>query len=177
MHPPVAGARGRVITTERGKVNPSAVLALTGIGPRRVTMAAGVCVAATVLVATAAAAPSPTARACPSAPVVNTALGTHVRAPVATHYLTYAKICTYPGGVGLTKITFQEDTAKSFAVSEKAAATGIGAKLVKRVTVVGHPGWTTNLGDLYLFDGNQTIKILAPGTATAKLEALAKKLL
>lgn len=137
----------------------------------------GTCVAAVLASSAVAAPPSPTARACPSASVVNTALGTHVKAPVATKYSTYAKICTYPGGVGLTKITFQTDTSKTFAASEKAAATGVGAKLVKKVTVAGHPGWTTNLGDLYVFDVNQTIKILAPGTATAKLEAFAKKLL
>lgn len=166
--------RGQVITTERSNVSPSAVSASSGI--RQVATAACACVAATVLVASAAAATSPMARTCPSATVVNTALGTHVRAPVATHYLTYAKICTYPGGVGLTKITFQVDSSKTFAVSEKAAATGVGAKLVKKLTVMGHPAWTTNLGDLYVFDVNQTIKILAPGTATAKLEVLAKKL-
>lgn len=140
----------------------SAVLAFAGTG-------------AIVLAGTAGATPSPTARTCPSAAVVNTALGTHVKAPVATKYMTYARICTYPGGVGLTKITFQQDTAQSFAVSEKAAAAA-GAKVVKKVTVAGHPGWTTNLGDLYVFDVNQTIKILAPGTSTAKLEAFAKKL-
>lgn len=145
-------------------MKPSAVLALAGTG-------------AIVLAGTAGAAPSPMARKCPSAAVVNTALGTHVKTPVATKYMTYAKICTYPGGVGLTKITFQQDTAQSFAVSEKAAAAAVGAKVVKKVTVAGHPGWTTNLGDLYVFDVNQTIKILAPGTATAKLEAFVKKLL
>jgi hypothetical protein len=91
-------------------------------------------------------------------------------------YLTYAKICTYPGGLGLTKITFQQDTAKTYAAGEKAAASRLGAKLVKKLTVSGHPAWTTNLGDLYVFDTNQTIKILAPGIATTKLEALVKKL-
>jgi hypothetical protein len=174
MHPVRRVQRGQVITRERSNVSPS-VFASSGMTCRRVAMA-GACLAATVLVASAAAATSPTARACPSARVVNAALGTHVRAPVATHYLTYAKICTYPGGVGLTKITFQEDTSQTFAASEKAAATGLGAKLVKKLTIMGHPAWTTNLGDLYVFDGNQTIKILAPGTATAKLEVLAKKL-
>jgi hypothetical protein len=129
-----------------------------------------------VLVASASAATPPVSRACPSATVVNKALGTHLRTPVATLYKTYAKICTYPGGIGLTKITFQTDTAKTFAASEKAAASRLG-NLIKKLTIAGHPAWTTNLGDLYVFDGNQTIKILAPGTATAKLEALVKKLL
>jgi hypothetical protein len=157
-------------------VNPSVVSESFGIRHAWVALA-GVCVGAAVLVASSVAATSPNSRACPTATVVNKALGTHVRSPVATHYLTYAKICTYPGGVGLTKITFQEDTSKTFAASEKAAATGLGAKVVKKVTVSGHPGWTTNFGDLYVFDVNQTIKILASGVTTAKLEVLAKKLL
>ena len=129
-----------------------------------------------MLVAAAPAATSPTARVCPSPTVVNKALGTHLRTPVSTK-TAYAKICTYPGGVGSTKITFQKDTSATFAASEKAAASGLGTKLVKKLTLAGHPGWTTNLGDLYVFDVNQTIKILAPGTATSKLEALASKLL
>ncbi len=144
--------------------------------PSVVPAACGIMLAA-VLAAPAAAATSPAARACPSASLVNATLGTHLRTAVATHYLTYPKICTYPGGLGLTKITFQQDTAATFAAGEKAAASRLGAKLVEKVAVAGHPAWTTNLGDLYVFDGNQTIKILAAGTATTKLEALAKKLL
>lgn len=159
-------------------MNPVRVPETSATGCRRVGVAAvGVLVAAATLVVSAVAAPSPRARACPSAAAVNKVLGTHLRTPVATKYLTYAKTCTYPGGLGSTRITFQTDTAKTFAASEKAAAAGIGGKLIKKVTVAGHPGWTTNLGSLYVFDVNQTIKILAPGIATARLEALVKTLL
>ena len=42
---------------------------------------------------------------------------------------------------------------------------------------LGKAAWTTNGGDLYVFDGREQIKILALLTPTAKLEALARKLL
>jgi hypothetical protein len=162
MHSSEAGA------TERSKVSPSVV--------------SGACVAAAVLVASSAAATSPTARACPSASIVNAALGEHNKAPVVSK-TQYSKTCTYPGGgIGSTKITFQVDTAKSFAASEKAAGS-FGGKVIK-VHGLGQAAWTTGLGSLYVFDGHETIKILAlslavssPSTATAKVEALAKKLL
>ena len=128
-----------------------------------------------VLLTSAAAATAPTARACPSSTVVNKALE-HVRTAVASHYLTYSKTCTYPGGLGLTKITFQTDTSSTFASSEKAAAAALGAKLIHKLNL-SHGAWTTNQGDLYVFDGHETIKILASGTATAKLEAFVKTLL
>ena len=44
--------------------------------------------------------------------------------------------------------------------------------------------WTAGVGEIYVFDGHETIEILAlslevrsPSTATAKVEALARKLL
>jgi hypothetical protein len=164
-------------------VNPSAVFAVSAIGCGRGATAIGACVAAAVLVASSSAATSPTARACPSASFVSKALGLHVGAPVATVHRPYSKTCTYPGGgIVSTKITFQVDTASSFAAGEKAAGT-YGAKIIK-VHGLGQAAWTTGLGDIYVFDGHETIKILAlslgvrsPSTATAKVEALARKLL
>ena len=158
-------------------MNPSAVFAL----------AAGVCVTAGVLAASSAAVTSPTARACPSASIVNAALGEHGKTAVATK-TQFSKTCTYPGSGSSsafwTKITFQEDTASTFAAGEKAAASELGAKTVKKVQHLGQAAWTTGSGDLYVFDGHETIKILAlglgvlsPSTATAKVEALARKLL
>jgi len=145
-------------------------------------MTVGVYAAATVLVASAAAATSPTARACPSASTVKSVLGVPAGTPVVTK-TPFSKTCTYPGGgIFSTKITFQVDTAKSFAASEKAAGT-LGAKIIK-VHGLGQAAWTTGLGSVYVFDGHETIKILAlslgvrsPSTATAKVEALARKLL
>jgi hypothetical protein len=133
--------------------------------------------AAAVILPSAAAASSPTTRACPSASVVNAALGLHGGAPVATA-TPYSKTCTYPGKgpIFSMKITFQVDTASTFAVSEKAAATALPGSVVK-VQHLGQAAWGTNPGSLYVFDGHETIKILALLTPTSKLEVLARKLL
>ena len=95
----------------------------------------------------------------------------------------YSKTCTYSGGgIGSTKITFEMDTLATFTAGEKAAGS-LGAKIVK-VHGLGVAAWTAGLGDIYVFDGHEQIKILAlsleihsPSTATAKVEALARKLL
>jgi len=119
---------------------------------------------------------SPTQRACPSASLVNATLGQHDGAPVVTK-TAYSKTCTYPGKsrVYSPKITFQVDSAAQFAADEK-AVTKTGIKVVK-IRHLGKAAWTTNSGDLYVFDGHEQIKILALVTPTAKLEALARKLL
>jgi hypothetical protein len=162
--------------TERSNVSPS-VVESTRIKRGELAIALlGACASAGVLLASAAAATAPAARACPSSTAVNKALGMHVRTAVASHYLTYSKTCTYPGGIGLTKITFQTDTTSTFAASEKAAEHALGAKLIHKLNL-SQGAWTTNAGDLYVFDGHETIKVLAPGIATAKLEAFVKTLL
>ena len=165
-------------------MRPSAALESTGIHRclRDLTVGFVVATAGAVLVAAAVAAQSPAARACPSAAVVTKALGMKAGAPVATT-TEYSKTCTYPGGgVGSTKITFQADTAASFAAGENAAGR-FGSKIIK-VHGLGQAAWTTGLGDIYVFDGQETIKVLAlslevrsPTTATAKVEALARQLL
>lgn len=154
-------------------MHPSAAF---GLCVRVATAVIGACAAAAVMVASPGAATPPTSRACPSAAVVNAALGQHGGAPVATK-TQYSKTCTYPGKskVFSTKITFQVDTASQFAVDEKAAGK-FGAKIVK-VHGLGQAAWTTNGGDLYIFDGHEQIKILALLTPTARLEVLARKLL
>jgi hypothetical protein len=158
-------------------VKTSALFELSGIGHRWVAMAACVCVAAAVLVASSSAATPPTARACPSASVVNAVLGLHGGAPVATK-TAYSKTCTYPGTgkIYAAKITFQMDTASTFAAGEKAAATALRGSVVK-VQHLGQAAWGTNPGSLYVFDGHETIKILALLTPITKLEMLARKLL
>jgi hypothetical protein len=145
----------------------------------RIVLAAVVALAATPAVE-ASAATSPTSRACPPVSVVVSTLGQTVGAPVATK-TAYSKTCTYPGKTRLSSITitFQEDSAAQFAVDEKA----VGKSAIK-VHGLGQAAWTTGSGDLYVFDGNEQIKIgalvlgvLSPSTATAKVEALARKLL
>jgi hypothetical protein len=129
-----------------------------------------------VLLASVAAATSPIARACPSASVVNAALGLHGGTPVATT-TPYTKTCTYPGKgtIYSTKITFQMDTASTFAASEKAAVAALRGSVVK-IQHLGEAAWGTNPGSLYVFDGHETIKILALLTPTSRLEVLAHKL-
>ena len=163
-------------------MHPPAVFEQSGIFRRQRVAGAAICawVAGAVLLASSAAATSPTARACPSASVVDAALGQkHLGVPVATHYLSYAKTCTYrgysDGGApnGSMTVTFQVDTAKTFAASEQAVAAAL------RVTVhgLGQAAWASGVGSLYVFDGHETIKILALLTPTSKLEVLTKKLL
>jgi hypothetical protein len=142
-------------------------------------------VVAVVVSATPATAstPSPTSRPCPSASLVNAALGQHDGSPVTTT-TAYSKTCTYPGRTRLSSVsvTFQEDSASQFATDES-AVTKTGLKIIT-VHGLGQAAWTTGLGDLYVFDGHEQIKIHAlvvgitsPSTATAKVEALARKLL
>jgi hypothetical protein len=150
---------------------------------RIVIAAIGACVAAVMLDASPAAAISPTATACPSASIVKVELGVPAGAPVVTK-TQVSKTCTYPGAgpVGSTQITFQVDTLAGFTAGEKGAGK-FGAKIVK-VQHLGQAAWTTGSGDLHVFEGNETISIRAlslafrsPSTATAKVEALARKLL
>jgi hypothetical protein len=115
---------------------------------------------------------TPKTQPCPSASVVDAALGQKGKTPVAKT-TTFSKSCTYPGsGLVPTKITFQVDTATTFAAGEKAAG-GTIAKL----SGLGKGAWVGKTGGIIdVFTGQESIKILAPGTATAKLEALEKKL-
>lgn len=138
---------------------------------RVATLAGSASLAAAALFASSASGAAP-ARACPTASVVNAALGQHGKAPVVTT-TPYGKTCTYPGGgISTTKITFQEDTLAQFNIDEKAVGTS-----AHKVTGLGQAAWTTNLGSLYVFDKGAQIKIVSLLTPTAKLEALARKLL
>jgi hypothetical protein len=128
--------------------------------------------AAAALAGPAEAGSSPTSKTCPTAAVVNKALGTHVKAPV-TSTTPYSKTCTYAGtGVSSVKITFQQDTLAQFNVDEKA----VGSMAVK-VKGLGQGAWTSNEGSLYVYDNGIQYKILALLVATPKLEALARTLI
>lgn len=168
-------------------MSPSAVVSASACGGRgRVAVSAvGLCLTAAVaavLVSSAVAVTAPTARACPSATLVKSVLGQPAGAPVVTK-TAVSKTCTYPGGgVGSTKITFQMATLATFTAGEKGAGK-FGAKIVK-VHGLGVAAWTAGVGDIYVFDGHEEIEVLAlsleahsPSTATAKVEALARKLL
>ena len=133
-------------------------------------------VVAAVLAASSTAATPPTSRACPSASIVNAALGQRDGAPVVSK-TAYSRTCTYPGKSKIfsPKRTFQMDSASQFAIDEKAAGR-YGTKILK-LRGLGKGAWTTGSGDLYVFDGHEQIKILALMTPTVRLEALARKLL
>jgi hypothetical protein len=105
---------------------------------------------------------------------VNAALGQKDAAPTVTR-TAYATICTYRGsGVVPTKITYQVDTAATFAAGEKAASP-LG---IVRIAGLGKAAWAPKAGGgLYVFTGSETLKILSPLTSLAKLEGLARKLL
>jgi len=114
-------------------------------------------------------------KSCPSAAVVNAALGQKNKAPTVVH-TPYAIVCTYSGGgIIPTRVTFQKDTAATFAASET-AATAAG---VKKLHGIGKAAWTTKVGGaIYVFTGTYTIKIVAtPLMSFVKIEALARKLL
>ncbi len=122
-----------------------------------------------------AAATPPTARACPAVAIVDAALGGKFKSPT-TSKTAYSKACMYAGG-GLIplKVEFQVDTAATFAASEKGAQAAGEAVVVPGL---GQAAWASKApGDVEVFDGHETIKILDPLTPTTKLEALARKLL
>jgi hypothetical protein len=113
-------------------------------------------------------------KSCPSAAIVNAALGQKNKAPTVARS-AYAIVCTYRGsGPVPTRITFQVDTAATFAAGEKAAS----ALGVRNIHGLGKAAWAPKAGGgLYVFTGGETLKIVSPLTNVAKLEALARKLL
>ncbi len=127
------------------------------------------------LMAGTAAAVSPAKTKCPSASVVNAALGQHDKAPTVQS-TAYAKVCTYKGSSILpTRIQFQVDTAATFAAGEKSAAS-LGEALAK-VHGLGKAAWGSKVGGfLAVFLGNESIRITAPLVPLSKLESLARKL-
>jgi hypothetical protein len=113
--------------------------------------------------------------ACPSASVVNAALGQKNKAPVSAA-TAYSKTCTYKGGgIVPTRITFQRDTTATFAAGEKAAA---AVAPVVKISGLGRAAWAPKGGGgLYVLKGSVSLKIVSPLTTIAKLETLARKIL
>ena len=134
-------------------------------------VAVGVALSALALASPSAAAIS---TSCPKASVVNAALGQKGKGPLTTT-TPYSKTCTYPGsGIVPTKITFQKDTAATFAAGEKAASV-LG---IVKLKGLGQAAWAPKAGGgIYVFEGGETVKILSPLTSIAKLEVLVRKLL
>jgi hypothetical protein len=133
---------------------------------------AGVCMIG-VVAGVAAAAP-PKAK-CPSASLVGAALGVHLSGPISMS-TSFAKVCSYKtrSGVVPMRISFQKDTAASFAAGENAVPKSV------RVTVkgLGKAAYGTKVGGfLAVFLGGESIRITAPGASLARLETLAHKLI
>ena len=132
------------------------------------------CLAAAVPVAAASAATSPQATPCPTASLVDAALGQKaLEVPVATVF-PFAKTCTYrhysEGGPanGKMTITFEMDTKQTFAAGESAAARALPGSVIK-VSGLGEEAWRTDGGSLYVFTGTVQVKILALLSETFQL--------
>ena len=140
-------------------------------------MSIGVVALALAVASSTQAAPTSAAavpKSCPSASVVSSALGAKATTPVVTHS-TYFTMCVYGSGGLAAKVTFQQDTAATFAAGEKAAAAALP---VTKISHLGKAAWAPKSGgSLYVFTGSYTIKMLSPLTSLAKLETLAHKLL
>ena len=153
---------GRCVAAGRGRVGAAAVAVIT----------LGLAAAASAQAEPIRAAAVP--KTCPSASVVGSALGGKATAPVVTHS-TYFTMCVYGSNALAPKVTFQQDTAATFAAGEKAAAAALP---VAKISHLGKAAWAPKSGgSLYVFTGSYTIKMLAPLTSLTKLETLAHKLL
>jgi hypothetical protein len=135
----------------------------------------GTVVLVLTVVGGAGAAVPPAKTKCPSASLVNAVLGLRNKAPTSQS-TAYAKVCIYKGtSIVPTKIQFQVDTASTFAAGEKAAA---ATGTIVKVSRLGKAAYATKTGGfLAVFLGNESIRITAPLTSLAKLEALARKLI
>jgi hypothetical protein len=115
---------------------------------------------------------APSSAKCRSATLVNTELKpTHAVKTATSSLSSFSKTCTYAGGTLPIRITFQVDTASTFATSEKAVHG------IVKVKGVGQAAWTTTVGGtLEVYKSGETTKIVAPLITAAKLEALAHKI-
>jgi hypothetical protein len=122
------------------------------------------------------AAPSftPSKAKCPAASLVGGALGLKLKGPT-TQPFAYAKICLYKGsGAVPLRITFQQDTAATFAAGQRNAA-ALGS--VVQVKGIGKSAYGVKSGGfLGVYIGGESIRITAPLVPLSKLEVLARKL-
>ena len=113
---------------------------------------------------------------CPSASVVNAALGQSDTGPVVSGTSTY-EICTYSGsGPVPTKVSISKNTPNGFQAGKQAVANG-------SITVSTVPGLgdenclISGVGELFVLKGNTEVEVMAPGTTDAQVEALASQLI
>ena len=113
---------------------------------------------------------------CPSASVVNAALGQSDTGPVVTGTSIY-EICTYSGsGPVPTKVSISENTPAGFKTDEQSVASG-------HITLSTVPGLgdenylVAGVGEVFALKGSTQVEVMAPGTTDAQVEALARQLI
>ena len=106
---------------------------------------------------------------CPTPATVNAALGTNVGAPTTTQN-PFGVTCAYKGtGVVPIRIVFQKDTPSTFAAGEAAVPTAT------KVAGLGDAAYTSG-GFLAVLKGNTALRITAPLSTSAQVEALAHQI-
>jgi len=113
---------------------------------------------------------------CPSASVVNAALGQSDTGPVVSGTSTY-KICTYPGsGPVPTKVSISENTPAGFkAGKQDVSNSGI---TVTTVPGLGDQNYLlSGAGEVFVLKGDTEVEVMAVGTTDAQVETLARQLI
>jgi hypothetical protein len=115
-------------------------------------------------------------RSCPSAAVVNAALGQTDTGPVVSGTSVF-EICTYKGsGVVPTKVDISVGTPTEFRAGE-AAVRSSGLTVVS-VPGLGSEAWAQpGVGSVYVLNGSVQIEVLSPLSSPAQVQALARQLL
>jgi hypothetical protein len=125
--------------------------------------------------ATSATPASTTLKKCPSAAMVNTALGQHDSGPVVSGTSVY-EICTYKGsGVIPTKVTISEGTRTEFAASEHNVAASL---TVVSVPGLGDEAWgLKGAGTVFVLKGSVQVEVLSPLSTDTQVQALARQII
>ena len=112
---------------------------------------------------------------CPSASVVNAALGESTTGPVVSGTSQY-KICTYPGGGPVpTKISISVNTPAGFRTDEQNVAKSI---TLSTVPGLGDANYSVpGVGEVFVLKGHTQVEILAPGTTDAQDDALVNQII
>jgi len=114
--------------------------------------------------------------ACPSASVVNAALGQSNTGPAVSGTSQY-EICTYSGsGPVPTKVSISVNTPAGFKVDKQNVANG-------HITLSTVPGLgdenylVAGVGEVFVLKGNTQVEVMAPGATDAQVESLAGQII
>jgi hypothetical protein len=119
---------------------------------------------------------SATLRACPTAAVVNAALGQSNTGPVVSGTSVF-EICSYKGsGVIPTRVEISVGTPAEFQAGEQSVRKA-GLTVVS-VPGLGSEAWAPQgVGSVYVLNGSVQIEVLSPLSSPAQVQALARQLL